>query len=275
MFELTYIYHDGFLLKTPSCVLIFDYWMDPTVADNAHPRFLENLSSETPLYIFVSHFHKDHLNKSIFNWAADYPNVRYIISPDVRRHVKYLFNEKNNNVESLVKSMYRGQKVDSSRITVLKKLEEYEDDNIIVTAFGSTDIGNSYGVIIKAQNLKVFHAGDLNCWSWDDESSPEEILAAENAFHSELLPIAEKFPEFDAVMFPVDSRIGSGYVKGTQGFLSRIRAKRFFPMHFSLGESAEEKERYRLDALDLKAYASGPGEFITLTAPYDSYLSNA
>lgn len=265
MFELTYIYHDGFLLKTPSCALLFDYWMDPTVADNAYPRFLGSLSTDMPIYILVSHFHKDHLNKSIFNWAAEYPNIRYIISADVRRHVKYLFNEK---------SIYNGRKVDSSHITVLKKLETFEDDNIIVNAFGSTDIGNSYGVVIKAQNLKVFHAGDLNCWSWDDESTPGEIRAAENAFSSELQPIAEKFTEFDVVMFPVDSRIGSGYTKGAQGFLSSITAKRFFPMHFSLGESAEEKERHRLDAVNIKAYASGPGEFITLTAPYDSYLSN-
>lgn len=27
--KLTYIFHSGFAVETQSCVLVFDYWMDP------------------------------------------------------------------------------------------------------------------------------------------------------------------------------------------------------------------------------------------------------
>ena len=30
MLKLTYLFHSGFVLETEGCILIFDYWMDPS-----------------------------------------------------------------------------------------------------------------------------------------------------------------------------------------------------------------------------------------------------
>lgn len=262
MFNLTYIHHDCFLLTTPEAGVVFDFWRDPLCKHGELPAFIRDFPKDKPLYVLVSHFHKDHFNKEIFNWALVHPDIRYVISRDVARHMKYMLKPD---------SRYSGVRVDPEKLNILSKPEVYSDDVLSIHCFGSTDIGNSYAVVFKAGDLKVFHAGDLNCWTWRDESSQEEVEAAEKAFISELRPIAEAFPKFDIAMFPVDSRIGTGFNEGAKIFLESIDVERFFPMHFTLAETHEQLEQRKNDALDFKAYAPERGEFIGLTAPYDSY----
>ena len=60
--KLTYIFHSGFVVETQSCVLVFDYWMDPA---DCLP---EILSKGKPVYVLVSHFHEDHFSREIFSW---------------------------------------------------------------------------------------------------------------------------------------------------------------------------------------------------------------
>ncbi|MDE6329528.1 MAG: MBL fold metallo-hydrolase [Muribaculaceae bacterium] len=266
MFELTYIHHDCFLLMTPECSLVFDFWKDPESRGASLPAFLRTIPGDRPLYVFVSHFHKDHFNKEIFSWVGLHPDIRFVISKDVERHARYILRSD---------SLYRGDKPDSSLVTVMSKMDSFDDGMIHIDAFGSTDIGNSYAVTLKRSGLKVFHAGDLNCWAWRDESSPEEISQAESAFRNELRPIAAAYPEFDIAMFPVDSRIGTGYASGASEFVRLISVKRFFPMHFALGDTPQEIERHRRDAMDFSVYAAPEGEYIALTAPGDSYKSEA
>lgn len=261
MYQLTYIYHDCFLLQTPECAIVFDYWKDPDASEQFLPGFLREIPGDCPLYVFVSHFHKDHFNKCIFGWENIHPDIHFVISRDVARHARYLLKED---------SLYNGERPESSAVTILSKGERFSDSIIEAEAFGSTDIGNSYAIILKKSGLKVFHAGDLNCWAWRDESTPEEIRAAENAFRSELAPIAAAYPAFDIAMFPVDSRIGSGYAQGAREFASRIAVARFFPMHFTLGDNPEEMARRREDAENFAEYAVGCGEYIALTRRGDS-----
>ena len=261
MFELTYIHHDCFLLRTPELGIVFDYWFDPACREGDLPAFLKDFPAEMPLYVLVSHFHKDHFNPAVFGWILIHPEIRYIISRDVARHARYMLSPD---------SRYAGHKVDPSKVTVLTKGEIYSDSLLNVHAFGSTDVGNSYAATIKSQDLKVFHAGDLNCWAWRDESTAEEVRSAENAFRSELRSIANSFPEFDVVMFPVDSRIGTDYAEGARIFADKINVKRFFPMHFTLADD-DMLARRKQDALDFSSYASARGEYIGLADPYDSY----
>ena len=59
---LRYIFHSGFLLETERCILVFDYWMDPTDV------MREYLHTSKRVYVFASHFHEDHFTKEIFSW---------------------------------------------------------------------------------------------------------------------------------------------------------------------------------------------------------------
>ena len=54
--KLTYLFHSGFVLETDTCILVFDYWMDPA-------RVMPGLQeSDKPLYVLASHFHEDHFS---------------------------------------------------------------------------------------------------------------------------------------------------------------------------------------------------------------------
>lgn len=262
MLQITYIHHDCFLASTSDFTIVFDYALDPESEDQSYPDFMKSIDPTLPLYVLVSHFHKDHFNRGIFAWEEKFENIHYIVSPDVEKHVRYLFRED---------SSYRGFRPTREKVTVLRKGERYTDSLIDVLACGSTDIGNSYAVMILDGKKTLFHAGDLNCWAWRDESTEEEIRAAEDDFSKEADAIAAVYPEFDVVMFPVDSRIGSGYYSGAAEFVRKIYVKHFFPMHFTLADSAEELQKRISDASRFSLYAAPSGEYIALTKRGDCW----
>lgn len=254
--EIKYIWHDCFTVRTPECSVVFDYWKDPVVGEGKPSRFIESgdpsemLPRDLPLYVVVSHHHKDHFNREIFRWAALFPNIRYILSRDTMRMCRHVFSPD---------SVYAGPKVDSSRATVLRPGESFSDGVMKVAAFGSTDIGNSY--IVETGGYRLFHAGDLNAWVWADESTSAEVRAAIRDFEAKLEPICRYLVEahdggcVDVAMFPVDSRIGSGYYTGAKIFVRAVDTARFLPMHFGLGDVAEQA-RYERDALRFSLYAN-------------------
>lgn len=254
---LQYIWHDCFVLRLPDCTCVFDFWEDA----QGNLAFLEAISQDKPLYVIVSHHHKDHFNRGIFRWAARFPKIRFIISKDTARSINYMLKPG---------STYRGEyKVDPSKVTVLRPGEEFADGVISLRAFGSTDIGNSYLLTHRGQT--IFHSGDLNAWIWKDESTDAEIRAAIGAFRKVLADIRMVTEKIDLAMFPVDSRIGRDYWEGAYIFLREFDVKLFVPMHFCLGKDLSERLRYINDAIDFSTYANPErGRYAALTEPYST-----
>lgn len=279
-YELTYIYHDCFMIETPEAVIIFDYWKDPlsfsapivndkkegteTTGRNFKdfPPLLDEINTDKPLYLIVSHHHKDHFSRRIFLWSKWFDDITFIISKDVYRAVRYMLVEHGT---------YEGHKPPLDRVHVLTPGEVFEDRNIKVKAFGSTDIGNSYAV--ETSGVSIFHAGDLNAWLWLDESTPREIEDAENAFNEIVDRIRAEFPSFDLVMFPVDSRQGREYWRGARYFVNKILTTLFVPMHFELVVNEDEKEQRRLDAAAFSLFARRDyGAYLQLASTRARYL---
>jgi L-ascorbate metabolism protein UlaG (beta-lactamase superfamily) len=193
--KLTYVYNSCFALTDGDTAFVFDYFYDQTGA-------LKKIIDEAKtLYVFVSHSHGDHFSPKIYDWNAS----KYIISSDV--------------------SGRRG-----ADITSLSKGETYKDDRIFVKAHGSTDEGISF--YIEYKNKKIFHAGDLNNWHWNEESTPAEIKGFEDFYYSELEDIAKEVKTLDLAFFPVDPRLGTDYEKGAREFIQKIKVSVFVPMHF-------------------------------------------
>lgn len=256
MMTLTYIWHDCFVVETERCRVVFDFWKDEL------GQLSEILSGEDkPLYFFVSHHHKDHFNREIFLWAKRLRKVHYILSKDTARSIHYMLKEG---------STYQGEyRVDKSMVTVLKPGESFTTDDLCVNAFGSTDIGNSY--MLEIEGYKIFHAGDLNAWVWKDESTEAEIAAAMRDFREKLLPLEAITKELDLAMFPVDSRIGRDYWEGASMFVRMFAVRHFVPMHFELGETVVEVEKYHADAVRFDLYANNNfGMYHSLSVPGDS-----
>lgn len=216
--ELTYIFHSGFALETEKCILVFDYWMDPS---GVMPRIL---TSDKPLYVFSSHFHQDHFTKKILAWKEKKDDITYILSKDILKRK-------------------RASKEDAQ--VWLAKGGRWEDDNVKVTATGSNDSGVSW--LAEVEGKSIFHAGDLCNWYarfLSENTIPETVeseefgiinpVAEEKRFLGELKDILKVSDHFDVVMFPVDGRIGNGYTLGARQFIERFNVGIFVPMHFVL-----------------------------------------
>lgn len=258
--NITYIWHDCFIITLPNCVVITDFWKEEAGSwmQCDFPDFLHDIDSDTPLNIFVSHHHKDHFNRKIFLWAEKFRNIRYIISKDTAKSVNYLLREGGT---------YSGSyHINPDNVTVLSPGETFSDDNISTTAFRSTDIGNSY--LIECSGIKIFHAGDLNAWLWKDESTSSEIAAALNEFNSILADIRKATPSLDIAFFPVDSRIGTDWWEGAYIFVHTIKVNYFIPMHFCIAGTPEELGERIAQGTDFNLFKNPDyGKYIALTKP--------
>lgn len=253
---LTYIYHDGFWLETAEAVVLFDYWKDPGDVVEYKLRSMEAKRDGRPLYVLVSHHHKDHYNPDIFLLSSR-REVRYVLSADTARMARpYITPD----------TLYKGlRRVLPEQVTVLKPGEMYVDENICVRAYDSTDTGNSY--VVTTAGRHVFHAGDLNAWVWKDESTPQEIDEAIAGFNAVLERIRADYPRMDLAMIPVDPRMGTEFWVGARMFVSAIEVDCFVPMHFALADTDRQRAEFINRASDFSAYRAPKGFYASLAAP--------
>lgn len=207
--KLDYIYHSGFAIEADGVTVIIDYYKDSSEKVSGKGIVHDYLLKRPGiLYVLCSHFHPDHFNREILSWKALRPDIRYLFSKDILKH----------------------RRTSADEATYLSKGDIYEDEHIRIQAFGSTDIGISF--LIDLQGKRLFHAGDLNNWHWSEESTPQEICKAEGDFLAEVRALKQIAPVMDVAMFPVDSRIGKGYMRGAEQFAEQIKIAIFVPMHF-------------------------------------------
>lgn len=205
MIKLTYIFHSCFMLETEQCVLIFDYWKDSP--DGDVKKMLEHTGKR--VYFMASHFHEDHFNPEIIAMNVPNGDKRIILSRDIiRRH--------------------RAKETDAD--VIMRKGDVYNDEYIKIKAFGSTDAGVSF--MLETDGKKIFHAGDLNNWHWEDESTPQEVKKMEGDFKAVLRDIKAEYPAVDLAMFPVDPRLGTDFARGARQWLQTIKTTYLAPMHF-------------------------------------------
>ena len=206
--RLVYIYHSGFALEADGFSILIDYFKDSDPDPSKGYVRSELLKRAGTLYILASHFHPDHFNPEVLKWKEQKPDIKYIFSKDILKR--------------------RRAKADDA--IYLKKGDAYQDELLTIKAFGSTDVGISF--LIETEGRRIFHAGDLNNWHWKDESTPQEVAEAEGNYLKELDIIAKETSVMDLVMFPVDPRLGTDFMRGAKQFIDRIKTSVFVPMHF-------------------------------------------
>lgn len=214
---LRYIFHSGFVLESERCILVFDYWMDPSHVMS------EYFGTQKQVYVFASHFHEDHFCRDIFAWRQHFAHITYILSKDILKRRRATVTDAD---------------------VWMAKGSIWADENLRVIATGSNDSGVSW--IIELGGKRIFHAGDLCNWyarfladvRHEGDIYSEEFgqyinpVAEEKRFLGELKDIHKVTDTFDLVMFPVDGRIGNGYTLGGRQFIDRFHVGLFVPMHF-------------------------------------------
>lgn len=236
--KVVYLDHSGFALVTDTALLVFDYYRDPTESLVKLAR--EN--KDLPVIFFVSHHHTDHFNPQIFHLAQDHKRD-FVVSNDVPAMLI--------PSDLAVAGVSPGDEIDGLL------------GGVTVKAYGSTDKGVSF-VVTLPSGEKIFHAGDLNYWHWNEQSSVEDVRKAYNSFAKILQRLSEENKHFDIAFFPVDPRLGQDYADGARLFLENINVDDFFPMHF-WGDyrSACDFEDYTTDNTDSFCLHL-PGESVVL-----------
>lgn len=236
--KLTYIYHSGFALEWEDFAILIDYYKDTT--EKPGEGFVHSYLLKRPgkLYILSTHSHPDHFNPEILGWQKEKSDIQYILSKDI---------------------ISIHPEIPSGTV-VLDKPESWQDAHIKIKAFGSTDIGISF--LIETEGKRIFHAGDLNNWHWEEESTPKEVQEYETNFLNEVALLTRETTSLDIVMFPIDPRLGKDYMRGARQFIDRININWFIPMHF--------QEQYN-KAAAFRHYAESKGcKFVKWTKPGES-----
>jgi len=226
--KIYYLYHSGFAVKIKGNLLIFDYYSNESQEGlrglSRGTISQEDLKEAEKVYVFVSHSHYDHYNPIIFEWNQVNSNTQYFLSFDVE------FPSEDVRYHSM------------------HPYQEYKDDFIYVKTYGSTDEGVSF--MVDIDGFRIFHAGDLNCWYWYYESTPQELEEDENKFLVELEKIKEE--NIDVAFFPVDPRLEEYYYMGGEYFIKKRKPKLFIPMHFGDDYSITRTFAQRLERLPTK-----------------------
>lgn len=205
--KVIHLHHSGFVLLYNEIAVVIDYFKDPK---EVLPNILQHVKY---LYVLSSHAHQDHFNEEIFTWNNCRNTSMYLLSYDIKKKIKKM------NINVLPKAM-----------TFLNKYSSYSDEFIDVKTFDSTDVGVSF--LITFGGYKLFHAGDLNNWRWEGESTEKEIHDADKSFNAILRKIKESVNgHIDCAMFPVDARMRGDYAIGARQFVNSIKVKYFIPMH--------------------------------------------
>ncbi|MEG6584655.1 MBL fold metallo-hydrolase [Dendrosporobacter sp. 1207_IL3150] len=197
--EITYLFNSGFVLKNGKNLLVFDYYLNPTVG-------LERLINESEnVWVFSSHRHADHFNPQISRWQNNV--TKYFFSDDIK------YEDGINTIEK-------------EKLVFMKPYEESVEDNLKVITYGSTDEGVSF--YIELDGWKIFHAGDLNWWHWVGDTD-ENIRLAEANFKTEIDKLAHL--KLDVAFFPVDSRLGDYRAIGAEEFCRNVEVRNLVAMH--------------------------------------------
>ncbi len=221
--KVTYLHHSGFAVETETKVLLFDYYTQGG-------RFCYFDPAEyagKDILVFVSHFHEDHFDRRILDWAGQ-SGVRYIFSRDVRPGADF-----------------KGEKL------VVEPHAAYDFAGVHIETLRSNDEGVAFFVEVDGRH--IYHAGDLNWWHWNGES---------DAFNRD---IARSYTEdvdklkgrrIDVAFIPVDLRLEDKYYWAADYFMEEIGAEIMFPMHFwgkfGVCRMLEEKG-YGTKVMDIRA----------------------
>ena len=231
--QIIFIHHSCFLVELDDKVLIFDYFDGDKVEGMHFTGKLPSYESDTKIYMFASHSHKDHYDMDILRLADKYPNIHYIFSKDIRISPHFL---SKHGIDPAVRD----------RVTFVSPDNTYHVDDLDIMTLRSTDAGVAF--YVASNGVSLFHAGDLNDWEWDGAG---DLIngRVRRAFRHEIKKLSEK--PINVAFFPMDPKLMEYQFKGFDFFLQNTSAEFVFPMHMWQDYSGIAEYKKRLSNKDM------------------------
>lgn len=200
--KVTYLYHSGFSVEYQNAVFIFDYYKGE----------LPSLKKDAEIYVFVSHAHKDHFRKSIFEWRKQYKKIYFVLSDDIPKY-------------------------EETDCFTIGPDQEAVVGEVKIRTLRSTDEGVAF--LIYYRDKVIYHAGDLNWWHWEGESSQFNKKMKQN-YRQEIQKLSNE--KIDLAFVVLDPRQERQAFWGIEYFLEHVHADAVYPMH--MWEDYEVIERF-------------------------------
>jgi L-ascorbate metabolism protein UlaG (beta-lactamase superfamily) len=206
--EITYIFHNCFVLKAGARTFLFDYPADNYLDENMRTVLIHKIK-DAALYIFSSHNHQDHFNRNVDALSAYAQSSTYILSKDIVK--------KNRKFKEM-----------PSCITAAPD-QSYSTDGMTIRTFLSNDEGVAF--LISTDNLNIYFGGDLANWQWDDLTKEETRVLVD--YFGEVLTRLKQWP-IQIGFSNTDPRLKNW--SGAAQFIQTIKPNLFVPMH-TFGET--------------------------------------
>lgn len=205
--EISYIFHNCFIVRMEQEALIFDY-PAAQFLDEARRDIVRKLIQNTDLYVFASHNHPDHFNRQIDELGCGARRVSYILARDIMRKNRFL-RERPDCLSAAPDQTYR-----------IGRLE--------VKTFRSNDAGVAF--LIQGYGLYIYFGGDLANWDWEGLTNHEHRVLVD--YFGEVLLKLQQYP-IQIGFSNADPRLVNW--SGATQFIEAIKPRLFVPMHV-LGE---------------------------------------
>jgi len=182
-------------MEDDTSIFLFDW------AQEALPM----LDRNKQIYICNSHKHADHYNASLLQLVERYPHIQFLWSREIR------------------------MPKEDHRFLPLKRGGTYEIDGPRpwrLETLPSTDIGVAF--LLHYDGQVLYHAGDLNWWSWSGESKSWNNNM-EARFKQIMTQLAGQ--TIDVAFVPLDPRQEERFCWGLDYFLAHTKTRYVFPMH--------------------------------------------
>lgn len=208
-----FIHHSCFLIEVDDCVLIFDYFDGNHVNGYHFEGKLPDYEADTKIYMFASHSHQDHYDMDILRFIERYPNLKYILSKDIRISPNFL---KKHGINPEVRK----------KVLFTSPGNNYELDTLKIVTYRSTDAGVAY--LVKINGVTIYHAGDLNDWRYEGAGDLVNNVVRSN-FRAQISKIAKE--NVNIAFLPLDPRLEEHMADGFLYFMEHVDCEIVFPMH--------------------------------------------
>lgn len=240
--RITYIHHSCFSVEMDHVIFLFDYYKGT----------LPEFNPDKHIFVFASHKHHDHYDPVIFDLKRKYPHITFVLSKDIHMS-KGRMEQLQITDKTKERIIYAGKNI--SLLLPVDQSVTSTNSTLLVETLASTDAGVAF--IVTWQEQTIYHAGDLNWWTWVGEETVGEYRDMTSRFQNEIKKIMHR--KFDLAFLPLDNRQGERFFWGFDYFMKQTDTALAFPMHFWLDytvipriKALEEAKEYSDRIVDIK-----------------------
>lgn len=219
--KVNYIHHSSFYIEFEHKVLVFDYYDGTSIEACIYNGSMPEFSTDTEIYVFSSHSHRDHFDMEVLKWSERYNKIHYIFAKEVKKKLgnsvlRKIFPDKDEQGIQKIKGM----------IHYVKPDEQLKITGVQVETLLSTDSGVAF--LVTCDGRTIYHAGDLNWWHWDEEGE-EFNRYQEETYKAEIDKLSGR--KIDVAFVIIDPRQEEKMFWGIDYFRNHVSAEYIIPMH--------------------------------------------